>query len=326
MKVLIDECAPRALKLFLAKQNHECLTVQEAGWSGKRNGELLTLAEASYQVFGSSLIYFFMKRLLLPIILLAVIVPINGQEKRIRSQSGKSRTEELQKVTTQPPSTNSVVSQQAANQEQNGSKNNSQSYLHRLLAPENLPNIALFLVGAVGICVAIRTLRAMERQAAIMRGQLTVPYRAYLGLIEPEKPINDRIQNVNCARFPIENTGHVRAAITLIEAEVIIQDRSGRELFRRSSIKEIDSKDGEIPPEKTSSYAVTVSWPSDIPNVEDTVVQVRITYKRGFKGVHLGIFSFVRVFNTRLQDWTRAYHGVDIDLAKAQEHKEELID
>ncbi len=51
MKVLIDECAPRALKLFLTKQNHECLTVQEAGWSGKQNGELLTLAEAAYQVF-----------------------------------------------------------------------------------------------------------------------------------------------------------------------------------------------------------------------------------------------------------------------------------
>lgn len=50
MKVLIDECAPKALKSFLSQHGHECLTVQEAGWSGKQNGELLALAEAEFQV------------------------------------------------------------------------------------------------------------------------------------------------------------------------------------------------------------------------------------------------------------------------------------
>jgi len=50
MKVLIDECAPRALKHTLAPHGHECLTVQEAGWSGKVNGELLDLAEAEFDV------------------------------------------------------------------------------------------------------------------------------------------------------------------------------------------------------------------------------------------------------------------------------------
>lgn len=50
MKVLVDECAPRALKYALAAHGHECLTVQEAGWSGKENGELLTLAEAEFDV------------------------------------------------------------------------------------------------------------------------------------------------------------------------------------------------------------------------------------------------------------------------------------
>jgi hypothetical protein len=43
MKVLIDECAPAALKHSLATHGHECLTVQEAGWSGKENGEPLAL-------------------------------------------------------------------------------------------------------------------------------------------------------------------------------------------------------------------------------------------------------------------------------------------
>jgi predicted nuclease of predicted toxin-antitoxin system len=50
MKVLVDECAPRALKYALAAHGHECLTVQDAGWSGKENGELLALAEAEFDV------------------------------------------------------------------------------------------------------------------------------------------------------------------------------------------------------------------------------------------------------------------------------------
>jgi predicted nuclease of predicted toxin-antitoxin system len=53
MKVLIDECAPRALKQALAAHGHECLTVQEAGWSGKVNGELLDLAEAAFNVLAT---------------------------------------------------------------------------------------------------------------------------------------------------------------------------------------------------------------------------------------------------------------------------------
>jgi predicted nuclease of predicted toxin-antitoxin system len=50
MKVLIDECAPKALKSFLKKRGHECLTVQEAGWSGRENGELLAVAETKFEV------------------------------------------------------------------------------------------------------------------------------------------------------------------------------------------------------------------------------------------------------------------------------------
>lgn len=38
MKVLIDECAPRSLKHALAADGYDCVTVQEAGWSGKVNG------------------------------------------------------------------------------------------------------------------------------------------------------------------------------------------------------------------------------------------------------------------------------------------------
>lgn len=48
MRVLIDECLPRALKRLLVE--HDCRTVQEMGWSGKRNGLLLSLAESEFDV------------------------------------------------------------------------------------------------------------------------------------------------------------------------------------------------------------------------------------------------------------------------------------
>jgi len=50
MNVLLDECAPKKLKLFLAAQGHNSRTVQEEGWAGTGNGELLLLAEPRFDV------------------------------------------------------------------------------------------------------------------------------------------------------------------------------------------------------------------------------------------------------------------------------------
>lgn len=50
MKVLVDECAPRDLKISLEANGYECFTVQEIGYSGKKNGELLALAEGHFDV------------------------------------------------------------------------------------------------------------------------------------------------------------------------------------------------------------------------------------------------------------------------------------
>ena len=46
MRLLIDECLPRALKQVL--RGHTCRTVQEMGWSGMKNGALLSLAEGKF--------------------------------------------------------------------------------------------------------------------------------------------------------------------------------------------------------------------------------------------------------------------------------------
>ena len=52
MKILLDECVPSPLRKLLA--GHECHTAQEMGWKSIKNGELLTLAEAQFDLFITS--------------------------------------------------------------------------------------------------------------------------------------------------------------------------------------------------------------------------------------------------------------------------------
>jgi predicted nuclease of predicted toxin-antitoxin system len=51
MKILLDECVPKAIKQFLSVEGHECSTVPEAGFAGKTNGELLRLAADGFEAF-----------------------------------------------------------------------------------------------------------------------------------------------------------------------------------------------------------------------------------------------------------------------------------
>jgi predicted nuclease of predicted toxin-antitoxin system len=49
MKILLDECTPAILKRRL--NGFEIITVQEQGWAGIKNGELLSRAEQTFDVF-----------------------------------------------------------------------------------------------------------------------------------------------------------------------------------------------------------------------------------------------------------------------------------
>ncbi|HEY6249772.1 MAG TPA: DUF5615 family PIN-like protein, partial [Candidatus Angelobacter sp.] len=49
MKILLDECVDQRFRKDLP--GHNVSTVREMGWAGKKNGELLTLAMQSFQVF-----------------------------------------------------------------------------------------------------------------------------------------------------------------------------------------------------------------------------------------------------------------------------------
>ena len=48
MMILLDENLPRKLAAHLS--GHECRTVVQCGWSGKKNGELLALADPLFDI------------------------------------------------------------------------------------------------------------------------------------------------------------------------------------------------------------------------------------------------------------------------------------
>lgn len=52
MRVLLDECLPRRLKIELV--GHDVKTAPEMGWASKKNGELLALAAVEFDIFLTS--------------------------------------------------------------------------------------------------------------------------------------------------------------------------------------------------------------------------------------------------------------------------------
>lgn len=52
MNILLDECVPWPMHNFLL--GHQCTTAQRNGWGGKKNGELLRLAESRFELFITS--------------------------------------------------------------------------------------------------------------------------------------------------------------------------------------------------------------------------------------------------------------------------------
>lgn len=49
MQILLDECLPKKLKAEF--MDHTVFTVQEKGWAGMKNGELLRRAEKGFDVW-----------------------------------------------------------------------------------------------------------------------------------------------------------------------------------------------------------------------------------------------------------------------------------
>ena|ERR1700730_18145262 len=52
MKILLDECVPSPIRRLLS--SHSSSTVQERGWGGLKNGDLLQRAEGEFDLFITS--------------------------------------------------------------------------------------------------------------------------------------------------------------------------------------------------------------------------------------------------------------------------------
>jgi predicted nuclease of predicted toxin-antitoxin system len=52
MRILLDECAPWPMHRLLT--SHACSTVQDLGWGGIKNGDLLQRAEGEFDLFITS--------------------------------------------------------------------------------------------------------------------------------------------------------------------------------------------------------------------------------------------------------------------------------
>jgi hypothetical protein len=49
MKILLDECVPWPMHKLL--DDHHCMTAQQRGWGGIRNGELIKAAQSEFDLF-----------------------------------------------------------------------------------------------------------------------------------------------------------------------------------------------------------------------------------------------------------------------------------
>src|SRR5690349_4752883 len=87
-------------------------------------------------------------------------------------------------------------------------------------------NFLLVVVGSLQAALLWGTIRVLRRQ-------LAVPYRAYLGILEPDKPVG------NHAACSVICSGRVPARISCGDDEIIIQDPEAKTLHRRSIYRKV---------------------------------------------------------------------------------------
>jgi hypothetical protein len=154
-----------------------------------------------------------MNRIRLGIAFLAVIIPIYGQDKRPQPDSNKGQSKQKPRETAPQASASSPTVQQTPHEENKDNSKAADSYFIRLFAPENLPNIGLFLAGVAGIWVAIRTLKAIETQTGVLtEGQRPRIVATAHG--DPRKTLADEharrvvLEVVNKGSMPATNYGY----------------------------------------------------------------------------------------------------------------------
>jgi hypothetical protein len=126
-----------------------------------------------------------MKKYLLAIVI-ASVLPIYGQEKTTQPHEDQRAAKNAVKPKTDkpvaPPETRVVINEDTTNGQENRAEEGSKNYFDKNVAIAGiLINCGLLIAGSIGICVTIKTLKAIQRQglimirqARIMQGQATV--------------------------------------------------------------------------------------------------------------------------------------------------------
>jgi hypothetical protein len=113
-------------------------------------------------------------------LILAVIgaaLMVHGQEPKPHSNADKGNsTAESKNATDTAGQTVIVVNQQTPQRQENNHSEKPPNYLSRLFSPENLPNVALVVVGIGAIVVAFKSLKRIDTQIVEMRRQVDLTF------------------------------------------------------------------------------------------------------------------------------------------------------
>jgi hypothetical protein len=144
----------------------------------------------------------------------SVALMVHGQETKSHGNDDKAGAAAKHKDTTDRGGRAVVVVNQQATQGQENTGSKPTSYLHELLLPQNIPNLALVVVGIAGIIVAICTLIVINKQTqALVNSE-----RAMVFVKAFKKPTEQ-----GRAEFHIRarNYGRVPARITMLSYTVV---------------------------------------------------------------------------------------------------------
>jgi Co/Zn/Cd efflux system component len=133
-----------------------------------------------------------MLKILAIFILFAIWLPVHGHQEGGKP-GGNQQHGDSASSPPPPPAANiqCVVQQDGTTIKCDYSPANPPNYLSRLIAPENVPNIALVFVGLLGVCAAMFTLLRIHSQAKEMRLQRIVMHNT-LGAIKTQASNMDK--------------------------------------------------------------------------------------------------------------------------------------
>lgn len=152
----------------------------------------------------------------LAICALAIVLPIYGQEERPKAAADKNQPQSAKAPS--PPPAPSAVNQQTAPAQEDRASDNPKSYLSRLFSPENLPNIGLVIAGIVGIFIALRTLKTIERQTKATEDAAEAALLSAKALLDAERPwlsvtVEQTKGSAPLYRFSVKNLGRTPAMV-----------------------------------------------------------------------------------------------------------------